>query len=161
MTLARTMQIGGALLILSPALAHVHPWGNVRAASQPGKPKLTGATIPVEVQQILERKCGDCHSESTHWPVYSQFAPASWLMEHDVFEGRGQLNLSRWEEYSRESQIDLLTEIGSEVRTGMMPVKQYVLLHPEARLSSQEQQLIYEWARTERKRVKSQISEQK
>jgi hypothetical protein len=82
-------------------------------------------------------------------------------MEHDVFEGRGQLNLSRWEEYSRESQIDLLTEIGSEVRTGRMPLKQYVLLHPGARLSSQEQQLIYEWARTERKRVKSQISEQK
>jgi len=156
-TLARTMQIGSALLILSPALAHVHPWGNVRAASQPDKPKLTGATIPVEVQQILERKCGDCHSESTHWPVYSQFAPASWLMEHDVFEGRGQLNLSRWEEYSRESQIDLLTKIGSEARSGEMPLRHYLLLHPKARLTTEEQQLLYGWARAERKRVRGAV----
>jgi hypothetical protein len=155
------MQIGSALLILSTALAHVHPWGNVRAASQPDKPKLTGATIPVEVQQILERKCGDCHSESTHWPVYSQFAPASWLMEHDVSEAREHFNMSRWEEYGRESQVDLLTRIGAEVRSGEMPLKHYLLLHPGAKLTSKDQQMIYEWTRAERKRVKSQISEQK
>jgi len=160
-TLARTMQIGRALLILSPALAHVHPWVNVRADSQPDKPKLTGATIPVEVQQILERKCGDCHSESTHWPVYSQFAPASWLMEHDVSEAREHFNMSRWEEYGRESQVDLLTRIGAEVRSGEMPLKHYLLLHPGAKLTSEDRQMIYEWTRAERKRVKSQISEQK
>ena len=155
------MQIGSALLILSTALAHVHPWGNVRAASQPDKPKLTGATIPVEVQQILERKCGDCHSESTHWPIYSQFAPASWLMEHDVSEAREHFNMSRWEEYGRESQVDLLTRIGAEVRSGEMPLKHYLLLHPGAKLTSEDRQMIYEWTRAERKRVKSQISEQK
>jgi hypothetical protein len=36
-----------------------------------------------------------------------------------------------------------------------MPVHQYLLLHPKARLSSQEQQLLYEWARAERKRVRN------
>jgi hypothetical protein len=156
------MQMGGVLLILSAALAHVHPWGKVRAAAQPGKPKLTGAkTIPVEVQQVLERKCGDCHSESTHWPIYSQFAPASWLMEHDVSEARQHFNMSRWEEYSRESQVDLLTRIGVEARSGQMPLKHYLLLHPGAKLTSEDQQMIYEWTRAERKRVKNQISEQK
>jgi len=161
MILGKTMQIYGSILILSTSLSYVHPWGNVRTHSHTGRPNLAGASVPIDVQGILEMKCGDCHSEGTRWPVYSQFAPASWLMEHDVFEGREHLNLSRWEEYSRESQIDLLTEIGSEARSGRMPMKQYLLLHPGAKLSSQEQQLIYEWATTERKRLKSQISEQK
>lgn len=161
MILGRTMQICGVIFVLSASLSHIHPWGNVRVGSKSAAPNLTGMTIPVDVQRVLTAKCGDCHSEETHWPFYSQFAPASWLMEHDVSEAREHLNLSRWQEYSRESQIDLLTKIGSEARSGEMPVKQYLLLHPGAKLSLEEQQLIYEWARTERKQVKNQMSEQK
>jgi cytochrome c len=159
--LGRTTQIVGLTLILSTALSHVHPWGNVRDQVQAGKQNLAGAAVPIEVERVLATKCGDCHSESTHWPVYSQFAPASWLMEHDVFEAREHLNLSRWREYSHESQIDLLTRIGAETRSGQMPPRQYLLLHPGAKLSSGEQQMIYEWARTERKRVKNATTEQK
>jgi hypothetical protein len=70
------------------------------------------------------------------------------------------LNLSRWEEYSRESQIDLLTKIGSEARSGEMPVRHYLVLHPKARLTTQEQQLLYDWARAERKRVRSEAVQQ-
>ena len=161
MILARTLQIGGGLVILSTALSFVHPWGNLRAYARPDRPKLTGAVVPPEVRQVLETKCVDCHSESTHWPVYSQFAPASWLMEHDVSEAREHFNMSRWEEYSHESQVDLLTRIGAEARSGEMPLKHYLLLHPGAKLTSKDQQMIYEWTRAERKRVKSQISEQK
>src|ERR1700739_2128430 len=161
MTLARTLQIGGALVILSTALSFVHPWGNLRAYARPDRPKLTGAVVPPEVRQVLETKCVDCHSESTHWPLYSQFAPASWFMEHDVSEAREHFNMSRWEEYSRESQVDLLARIGAEAHSGQMTLKHYLLLHPGARLTSEDQQMIYEWTRAERKRVKSQVSEQK
>ena len=148
-------------MILSTALSFVHPWGNLRAYARPDRPKLTGAVVPPEVREVLETKCVDCHSESTHWPLYSNFAPASWLMEHDVSEAREHFNMSRWEEYSRESQVDLLTRIGAEARSGEMPLKHYLLLHPGAKLTSKDQQMIYEWTRAERKRVKSQISEQK
>ncbi len=161
MILARTLQIGGALVILSTVLSLVHPWGNPRAYARADRPKLTGAVVPPEVREVLETKCSDCHSESTHWPLYSNFAPASWLMEHDVSEAREHFNMSRWEEYGRESQVDLLTRIGAEVRSGEMPLKHYLLLHPGAKLTSEDRQMIYEWTRAERKRVKSQISEQK
>ena len=76
-------------------------------------------------------------------------------------EAREHFNMSRWEEYSRESQVDLLTRIGAEARSGQMPLKHYLLLHPDAKLTSEDQQMIYEWTRAERKRVKSQVSEQK
>ena len=95
MSLARIMQTAGAAVILSTALSFVHPWGNLRANAQADGPKLTGAVVPPEVFQVLKTKCGDCHSESTRWPVYSSLAPASWFMEHDVSKGRQQFNMSR------------------------------------------------------------------
>lgn len=155
MTLGKTLMLAGLALVVLPPLSFLHPWGDVRVISQPDRRILTGATVPPEVREVLENKCIDCHSETTHWPVYSRIAPASWLVEHDVFEGRNHLNLSRWQEYGSESQIDLLTKIGSEARSGEMPVRQYLLLHPKARLTTEEQQLLYDWARAERKRLRN------
>jgi hypothetical protein len=40
-------------------------------------------------------------------------------------------------------------------------VKHYLLLHPKARLSPEEQQLIYDWAKAERKHIKQQIEGQR
>jgi Haem-binding domain len=46
--------------------------------------------------------------------------------------------------------VSLLTRIGSEARTGEMPMKQYLILHPSDRLTANEEQLIYDWAKSER-----------
>ena len=58
------------------------------------------ARVPSEVAAILERSCSDCHSHKTRWPWYSQIAPISWLLAHDVNEGREHLNLSNWSKYN-------------------------------------------------------------
>jgi cytochrome c len=144
----------GILLVASVILSAVHPWGDLRSVHP--APILEGATIPSEVRQTLEAKCADCHSNNTHWPAYSRLAPGSWLMERDIAVGREHLNMSQWSQYDTPIQIDLLSKIASEARTGGMPVKQYTLLHPKARLSDSEAQTIYEWARAERKRVRKQ-----
>jgi hypothetical protein len=86
MTLGKTLTMVGAVLVLAPPLSLLHPWGNVRAISQPNRRILTGTSVPPEVREVIETKCIDCHAERTHWPVYSRIAPASWLVEHDVFE---------------------------------------------------------------------------
>jgi cytochrome c len=54
----------------------------------------------------------------THYPAYSRLAPASWLIERDVLEGRQHMDMSQWRHYSLESQIDLLAKVGSEARSG-------------------------------------------
>jgi hypothetical protein len=66
------------------------------------------------------------------------------------------MNLSQWQDYSTDDRLRLLSEIGSAVRNGAMPVQRYVLLHPEARLSDMERQQIYHWTRTERSRLRIQ-----
>jgi cytochrome c len=147
----------GALFAASIALSFVHPWGRLRSGVKADVPLLDGSAVPDDVRHVLQTKCADCHSTNTEWPLYSRLAPASWLVEHDVHDGRNHLNMSQWQRYNLETQIDLLTKIASEARSGQMPVKQYLILHPKARLSSEERQLIYDWAKAERKHIKQQV----
>ncbi len=145
-----------ASLLLGVLLSFVHPWGNVFAATTAASPILSGANVPADVRQILETKCGDCHSENPRRPVYRHLAPVSWLVERDIHEGREHMNLSHWQQYTQESQTDLLTKIGLEARSGRMPVKQYLLIHPQARLSDQEVERLYLWTKAERRRIQNQ-----
>ena len=151
---ATRLSIGGAIAVLSvAALSLTHPWGNLRSDAPGGHAMLTGSNAPDQVRTVLTQKCGDCHSNNTRWPLYSKVAPTSWLVEHDVHEGREHLNLSSWEQYSIDTRIDLLGKMNTQLRQGKMPLKQYLFLHPEARLSDAETKLILEWTRFERKRL--------
>ena len=154
MNLARLLLGAGCLFAVCVALSTIHPWGNPRSNTQPDLPLLQGSGAPDGIRTLLATKCGDCHSESTHYPLYAHLAPASWMMEHDIHEARGHLDMSRWQSMNNESRISVLTRMASVARAGQMPPRAYVMLHRGARLSPQEQQQIYEWARSERKRLR-------
>ena len=72
--------------------------------------------------------CFDCHSNQTVWPWYSNIAPMSWLVQHDVDEGRKHLNFSTW-------TAGQGAEAPFMVESDQMPPMQYMLAHPDARLS--------------------------
>jgi cytochrome c len=157
---ARKIELAcGVLFATSIALSTVHPWGNPRSGIQPNAQILQGSNVPDNVRSVLEEKCGNCHSESTHYPLYSRLAPVSWMVERDVHDGRNALDLSRWQYYTADNRADLLARIGSESRSGEMPLKQYLFLHPRDRLTSQEEEIIYGWTKAERKRIRQQLSE--
>jgi hypothetical protein len=80
-------------------------------------------------KDLVRRACYDCHSNETHWPWYSYVAPISWLVEHDVHEGREHLNFSEWNRKQKHAD-----EAAHEVEEGEMPLQIYTLLHPGARL---------------------------
>ncbi len=88
-----------------------------------------------EVAAIFQRACADCHSHETTWPWYSRVSPVSWLVANDVKEGRAHLNLSEWSFLGPEASRLKLKAACKEVRAGEMPLWQYKLMHPEARLS--------------------------
>jgi Haem-binding domain len=94
-----------------------------------------GATS--ELVGVLDRSCGDCHSNSTVWPWYTNVAPFSWLMAYGVNEGRKAVNFSDWATYPPGQQRKLLIESCQDVRSGKMPGL-YMALRPETRLSSQD-----------------------
>jgi heme-binding protein len=99
-----------------------------------------------ELAAVLNRSCGDCHSNATVWPWYSQIAPASWLMAYGVKKGRNTVNFSDWASYPPGRQQVLLNESCQDVKQGKMPGI-YTLLHPEMRLSDQDIETICAAAR--------------
>jgi len=109
-------------------------------------PPITGEIeAPAPVKEILRRSCYDCHSNETVWPWYSYIAPASWLLESDVNEGRKELNFSEWNGYDEKRKLKKIKEIWEEVNEGEMPEWDYVIMHSEAGLSDADTQIIREW----------------
>ena len=104
-------------------------------------------SLPSDVEATLARSCNDCHSHRTTWPWYSNVSPASWLLTHDVNEGRSEMNLSQWGTYSEEKRADLLRGICKEVSDGEMPPFTYAVAHPTARLTKTDVQTMCAWAR--------------
>lgn len=117
------------------------------------RPLLEGAQVSPKVLAILDRSCRDCHSDATRYPWYSYLAPVSTLISRDVTRGRGFLNLSKWTEYSVIRRQRALTGIANQVKDGLMPLDIYIRLHPEARLSNEEVDLVFDWVQTERMRL--------
>ena len=122
---------GVVLLVL---LAQVLPYG--RNHTNPpviAEPKWDSP----QTRDLAVRACFDCHSNQTEWPWYSNVAPLSWLIQHDVEEGRSKLNFSEWNRPQRETR-----EAGREVQRGQMPQWYYVLIHPSAGLSLAKKQTL-------------------
>ena len=103
------------------------PYGRAHA-----NPPVTGEPTwdAPETRALAKQACFDCHSNETAWPAYASIAPASWLVQHDVDEGRAVLNFSEWTRPQEEAK-----EAAEEVLEGEMPPSAYTLVHTHARLT--------------------------
>ena len=90
-----------------------------------------------ETRALVVRVCFDCHSNETKWPWYTHIAPVSWLVQHDVAEGREHLNFSEFDQPQRHAE-----EAAHEVEEGEMPLWFYPPLHSDARLSDEEKRAL-------------------
>jgi hypothetical protein len=96
-----------------------------------------------QTRALAQRACFDCHSNETTWPIYTRVAPVSWLITHDVADGRQHLNFSEWgvgrtADESRRAKV--ADESRKEISRGAMPPGIYLVLHPDAKLSEAEKQ---------------------
>jgi len=114
---------------------------------QLGNPAVTErVAAPDDVLAILERACFDCHSHETRWPWYARVAPASWLLSHDIEEGRLAMNFSTWDDYDLDEQVEFADLVVEEIEEGEMPPWFYLPLHPEARVDAQALDTLREWS---------------
>ena len=90
-----------------------------------------------QLASVVKRSCGDCHSNETVWPWYTQIAPVSWLMARGVTEGRKAVNFSEWASYPPDVQRTLLSVSCQDATSGKMPGP-YALVRPETKLSPQD-----------------------
>lgn len=120
----------GAALAAALLIIQIVPYGRDHT-----NPPVTG--VPrwdsPRTEELARRACFDCHSNETHWPWYASIAPMSWRVQHHVDEGRRQLNLSELDRPQKEAG-----EAAEVVGEGQMPLRDYLLAHPEARLTETE-----------------------
>ena len=148
--IAKTVFVVLALVLLGSQT--VRP-AKTNPAVDPSRTLQSHAAMSPEVAAVLERGCGDCHSNETVWPWYSDVAPVSWFVIDHVNHGRRHLNFSEWTRYDRQEADDRLGSIAKSVKAGTMPMTSYTVLHPEARLTQAERDLIVDWAQGERTRL--------
>ncbi len=107
-------------------------------------------SVPGEVKAVLQGSCNDCHSNQTRWPWYSYVAPVSWMVSHDVHEGRKQMNFSEWSTYTEKRRDQKLEEICEQVTNGDMPDGKYALIHRSARPTQEQRDAVCEWTESVR-----------
>jgi len=94
---------------------------------------------PAEVKEILKTSCYNCHSNETELAWFDHINPAYLLARSHIMEGRTYLNFSHWDSLNANQRRAKLFDVLNVVKTfGRMPKKEYLLLHPEARLDSAE-----------------------
>ena len=108
--------------------------------------------VPPYIDTIIHRSCYDCHSHETVWPWYSYVAPVSWLVAGDVKNGRTLLNFSNWT-YNTIRTVGRLDQMAQEVDGGEMPLKNYLIMHANARLSKSDKDTLLSWVEIARDEV--------
>ncbi len=101
--------------------------------------------LPENLQQILSNACLDCHSNNTNYPWYNHVAPVSWMLSKHVIQGKDELNFSEWSKLDTYDKIVALEDIRQEVEQKTMPLKGYVAMHKEARLSEEQVAALLDW----------------
>jgi ABC-2 type transport system permease protein len=98
-------------------------------------PSLTG--VPVwntpRAEELAARACAACHSNQPRWPWYTNLAPLSWVVQHNVDAGRAALNLSEWDRPQAAA-----VGAAASVQSGSMPPAWAGLVDARLTLSTAE-----------------------
>lgn len=151
----RVKQILFALLILFIVIQFVQP-----ARNQSGQVLQTDISptyaVPENLQTLFKNACYDCHSNNTNYPWYSMIQPIGWILTKDIKDGKAKLNFSEFGSISPRRQMSKLQNVENRIKDGTMPLPAYQFIHPRARLTEEEKQLLIDWIQQTRDSIASQ-----
>jgi mono/diheme cytochrome c family protein len=125
----RTLIMAGATMMVIAGVALQATPTVLAAPAQATEPPWSTPAY----REMFMRSCGDCHSNETKWPWYSQLPIVSGFIRNHVEEGRKELNVSAWGTMMQGEHTDEVAEV---VQKGEMPPASYLFMHPEARLDA-------------------------
>jgi Haem-binding domain/Cytochrome P460 len=129
------MRIIGGLVVVGLVLLVVL---QVFRPGIPAKPATAEIQAPPEVKRILDKSCYSCHSDQRRLSWFDQIVPAYWLVRQDILTAREHLNFSTLGAKPAAAQKATLYEAVNMVQLGAMPLPQFLRLHPDARVTPQE-----------------------
>ncbi len=103
---------------------------------------------PENIAVLLKNACYDCHSHSTEYPWYTNVQPFAWMIRSHFRGGRQHLNFAEWGNYDEAKKRHKLEEIAEEVESNVMPMKSYVFMHSEAKMSDAQKKELVDWVKS-------------
>ena len=104
----------------------------------PAKPSTAEIEAPQEVKQVLVKNCYSCHSDERRLSWFDHIVPGYWLVRQDILTAREHLNFSTLGAKPAAAQKATLYEAVNMVQLGAMPLPQFLMLHPNAKVTPQE-----------------------
>lgn len=104
--------------------------------------------VPENVQKIIKTSCADCHSNFTKYPWYNEIAPVSWFVASHVNDGKEHLNFSEWTVYNKNQKEHIINDLKEVLENKSMPLSSYLKMHEEAEMTSEQYQILLDWAQT-------------
>src|SRR6202046_4761421 len=106
--------------------------------SIPVRPAAAELQVPPDIKNVLEKDCYSCHSDQRRLAWFDQIVPAYWLVRHDILTAREHLNFSTLGSKPAAAQKATLYEAVNMIQLGAMPLAQFLMLHPNARVTPGE-----------------------
>jgi hypothetical protein len=134
----------GAISVLT-IIQFIRPARNESASVSPNDITLA-YPVPEQVQTILKTSCYNCHSNNTTYPWYANVQPVGWWMQKHVNDAKKELNFSEFGTYPEKRAKHKFDEMVDEVSEGEMPLKSYLMLHAEAKMTPEQSKALTDWA---------------
>lgn len=115
----------------------------------PGQSFEKTEKVPANVAAILKVSCYDCHSNNTRYPWYSVLQPGAWFMARHIKKGKEELNFDEFNDYSKRRKKAKIKSIISQIEKEEMPLKSYLLLHPDAGLTPNKKKVLLQFFQSE------------
>ena len=103
-------------------------------------------SLPASLMATMKTSCYDCHSNHTIYPWYANIAPFSWLIDQHIRNGKDELNLSEYGSLTSKQKISVLTKICDAISDSTMPPANYLMLHKDVALDSDDITAICDWS---------------
>lgn len=102
---------------------------------------------PKEVLAILESSCFSCHSNEQNLSWLDKTAPISWAVNKDINRAREVMNFSEWDNTPNVHKGRMYA-ILNMIEKGKMPLSEYTLFHPSAKVLPQDVDVIRHYVKS-------------
>jgi cytochrome c peroxidase len=112
-----------------------------------------------QAAQIFSQKCSDCHTSKTDYPFYFSLPVAKQVIAQDIQAGRNNYELTTIL-FVKNDRIpeNYLSKLERVIADNSMPPARYTLMHWNARLTSQDKQVLLNWISAERHKSAMQVT---
>ncbi len=138
----RVLKIAGLILLAVLVAIQFIPINKVNPPVDESLNLVSTEIISPEAQELLKNACYDCHSNESKYQWYSNVAPVSFVLENHIVEGREELNFSEYQSYTDKKKDHKLEEVIEALNDGWMPLNEYVWLHSEADLTTEQRTML-------------------